>query len=66
MLIFPVIAYSISYMKHRNLIIRLRQEGRIKEILASVGDYLKKDEEEVKDEKEELAGQTSQVATEMT
>jgi hypothetical protein len=53
-------------MKHRNLIIRLRQEGRIKEILASVGDYLKKDEEEVKDEKEELAGQTSQVATEMT
>ncbi|TFG14918.1 MAG: hypothetical protein EU531_08775 [Promethearchaeota archaeon] len=43
MLIFPVIAKIISYIKHRNLIIKLQQEGRIKEILASVGDYVKKD-----------------------
>jgi len=43
MLVFPVIAKIISYIKHRNLLIRLQQEGRIKEILASVGDYVKKD-----------------------
>ena len=43
MLIFPVISQIISYIKHRNLIIRLQQEGRIKEILASVGDYVKKE-----------------------
>ncbi|MFX1257890.1 MAG: hypothetical protein ACFFAN_08530 [Promethearchaeota archaeon] len=51
MLIFPVIAQLISYIKHRNLIIRLKQEGRIKEILTSVGDYVKKEEvEEIADE----------------
>ncbi|MBY9020191.1 MAG: hypothetical protein KGD67_03965 [Candidatus Lokiarchaeota archaeon] len=43
-LIFPVISKIISSIKHRNLIIRLQQEGRIKEILASVGDYVKKEE----------------------
>ncbi|MFX1315079.1 MAG: hypothetical protein ACFE9T_04395 [Promethearchaeota archaeon] len=43
MLLFPVISQLISYIKHRNLIIRLQQEGRIKEILASVGDYVKKE-----------------------
>ena len=47
-LIFPVISKIISSIKHRNLIIRLQQEGRIKEILASVGDYVKK--EEIKEE----------------
>lgn len=49
-LTFPVISKVISSIKHRNLIIRLQQEGRIKEILASVGDYVKK--EEVEEEKE--------------
>ncbi|TET03750.1 MAG: hypothetical protein E3J90_01640 [Promethearchaeota archaeon] len=49
-LIFPVISKIISSIKHRNLIIRLQQEGRIKEILASVGDYVKK--EEIKEEKD--------------
>ena len=49
-LIFPVISKIISSIKHRNLIIRLQQEGRIKEILASVGDYVKK--EEIDDEKD--------------
>jgi len=49
-LTFPVISKVISSIKHRNLIIRLQQEGRIKEILASVGDYVKKDE--VEEEKE--------------
>ncbi len=49
-LIFPVISKIISSIKHRNLIIRLQQEGRIKEILASVGDYVKK--EEVNEEKD--------------
>ena len=45
MLLFPVISWIISYIKHRNLIIRLKQEGHIKEILASVGDYVKMEEE---------------------
>jgi hypothetical protein len=53
MLIFPVISHLISYIKHRNLIIRLQQEGRIKEILTSVGDYVKKDvvEEKIEEKK---------------
>ena len=50
MLIFPVISKIISSIKHRNLIIRLQQEGRIKEILASVGDYVKK--EDIKEEED--------------
>ncbi len=45
-LIFPVISKIVSTIKHRNLIIRLQQEGRIKEILASVGDYVKKVEKD--------------------
>ncbi|MFW9771209.1 MAG: hypothetical protein ACFFBY_00170 [Promethearchaeota archaeon] len=49
MLIFPIISKIVSYIKHRNLIIKLQQEGRIKEILTSVGDYVKK--EEIKEEK---------------
>ncbi|MFX0188427.1 MAG: hypothetical protein ACFE8A_11915 [Candidatus Hodarchaeota archaeon] len=52
MLLFPLIAEGISYAKHRNLIIRLKQEGRIKEIIASVGDYVKIEEEVVKKEGE--------------
>ncbi|MFX1338787.1 MAG: hypothetical protein ACFFDK_09270 [Promethearchaeota archaeon] len=63
MLIFPVIAYTISYIKHRNLIIRLKQEGRIKEILATVGDYVKK-QEEIAVEKADDSGETGQAATE--
>jgi len=47
MVIFPVIAKLISFIKHRNLIIRLQQEGRIKELLTSVGDYVRKEEIEV-------------------
>jgi hypothetical protein len=46
MLIFPVISQIISYVKHRNLLIRLQQEGRIKEILATVEDYVQETEEE--------------------
>jgi len=61
-LIFPVISKLISYIKHRNLIIRLQQEGRIKEILASVGDYVKKSEIEEKEiekeaKKEEISSE---------
>ena len=57
-LTFPVIAQVISYVKHRNLMIRLKQEGQIKQILTSVGDYVKVEEEteedkEKKKEKEE-------------
>jgi len=63
MLIFPAISKLISYIKHRNLIIQLQQEGRIKEILASVGDYVKKDiAEEQKPEKVEA----EEFATEVT
>ena len=50
-LLFPVISKIIASIKHRNLIIRLQQEGRIKEILASVGDYVKKEE---KDEEKQI------------
>ncbi|MFX0029795.1 MAG: hypothetical protein ACFE8B_11335 [Candidatus Hermodarchaeota archaeon] len=52
MLLFPVISQLISFIKHRNLIIRLQQEGRIKELLTSVGDYVKIEQIE-KEEKEE-------------
>ena len=62
MLIFPLIAQGISYAKHRNLIIRLKQEGHIKEILASVGDYVKIEEEIEK--KEEEVVETGAVAAE--
>ncbi|MFX0034925.1 MAG: hypothetical protein ACFE9I_04700 [Candidatus Hermodarchaeota archaeon] len=51
MLIFPVISKLISFIKHRNLIIRLQQEGRIKELLTSVGDYVKKEEPEIPSDK---------------
>ncbi|MFX1387531.1 MAG: hypothetical protein ACFE9M_09975 [Promethearchaeota archaeon] len=57
--IFPVISKLISFIKHRNLIIRLQQEGRIKELLTSVGDYVKKEEVELPLEEE-----TEEVATE--
>ena len=40
-----MISKIVSTIKHRNLIIRLQQEGRIKEILASVGDYVKREEQ---------------------
>ncbi|MBY8983744.1 MAG: hypothetical protein KGD65_01605 [Candidatus Lokiarchaeota archaeon] len=63
MLIFPVISQLISFVKHRNLIVKLQQEGRIKELLASVGDYVKK--EDVKAEEEEQEG-SEVVATEVT
>ncbi|TKJ20820.1 MAG: hypothetical protein CEE43_11275 [Promethearchaeota archaeon Loki_b32] len=61
MLIFPVISKLISFIKHRNLIIRLQQEGRIKELLISVGDYVKKEEVEValEDEAEEVATESA-------
>ena len=54
----------VSYIKHRNLIIRLKQEGRIKEILASVGDYVKKEapleeETEAQTEGEQIASETA-------
>ena len=61
MLLFPVISKLISFIKHRNLIIRLQQEGRIKELLTSVGDYVKKEEVEapVEEEAEEVATETA-------
>jgi hypothetical protein len=61
MVIFPVISKLISFIKHRNLIIRLQQEGRIKELLTSVGDYVKKEEVEV-----ELEEATEKPAVEST
>ena len=52
MLFFPVLAKVISFIKSRSLILRLKQEGKIKDILASVGDYVKKEkiEPEIGDE----------------
>lgn len=63
MLIFPVISQLISFVKHRNLIVKLQQEGRIKELLASVGDYVKK-EDQTPEEKEQEGPEV--VATEAT
>lgn len=62
MLLFPIISAIISYIKHRNLLIRLKQEGRIKEIITSVGDYVKKEgkEEKEEEEKEEEEKETEQ------
>ncbi len=62
-LTFPVISQLISFVKHRNLIVKLQQEGRIKELLASVGDYVKRG-----DVKAEETGQegTEVVASETT
>jgi hypothetical protein len=53
MVLFPVLSKLISFIKHRNLIIRLQQEGRIKELLTSVGDYVKIEQakEEVEEDK---------------
>lgn len=63
MLLFPLIAQVISYAKHRNLIIRLKQEGHIKEILASVGDYVKIEEEiEKKEETSEMGAVAAETA----
>ncbi len=59
MLMFPVISKLISFIKHRSLIIRLQQEGRIKELLTSVGDYVIKEEAKASIEEE-----TKEVATE--
>jgi len=53
MLIIPAIAQLISYVKHRNLMIRLKQEGQIKQILTSVGGYVKVEEETKEDEAKE-------------
>jgi hypothetical protein len=44
LLIFPIIAKVISYIKHKNLVMKLQQEEKVQEILARVGDYLKKEE----------------------
>jgi len=55
--LFPAISQLISFVKHRSLIIRLQQEGRIKEILASVGDYVKK--EVVEEESEEAVAEVN-------
>jgi len=53
MLIIPAIAQLISYVKHRNLMIRLKQEGQIKQILTSVGGYVKVEEATEEDEGKE-------------
>jgi hypothetical protein len=53
MLIFPVISQLISFVKHRNLIVKLQQEGRIKELLASVGDYVKKEDLKLEEKEQE-------------
>ena len=53
MLIFPVISQLISFVKHRNLIVKLHQEGRIKDLLASVGDYVKKEDKKPEEKEQE-------------
>ncbi|MBN1802878.1 MAG: hypothetical protein JW891_15320 [Candidatus Lokiarchaeota archaeon] len=57
--VIPVISLAISYSKHRNLMIRLRQEGKIKQILTTVGDYVKIEEEEKPEEAEKESAEPS-------
>jgi hypothetical protein len=64
-LLFPVIGKLISYIKHRSLVLRLKQEGKIKEIMASVGDYVKKEQEPPAEEIEEEIS-IGEVTTEAT
>ncbi len=61
LLLFPVISRIISYIKHRALILRLKQEGKIKEILASVGDYVRVSE--VEEEEGSEVSETPTVGT---
>jgi len=49
-LLFPIIAKTIGYVRQRNLIMELKQEEKVQEIMASVGDYVKKDEGESDEE----------------
>jgi hypothetical protein len=45
LLVFPIISKVIAYIKHKDLVMRLQQEDKVQEILATVGDYVKKDED---------------------
>ncbi|TFG00500.1 MAG: hypothetical protein EU541_02035 [Promethearchaeota archaeon] len=45
-LLFPIIAKTIGYVRQRSLIIQIKQEEKVQEIMASVGDYVKKEEAE--------------------
>jgi len=63
-LVFPVIAQTISYVKHRNLIIKLKQEGQIKQILTTVGDYVKVESKEEKEKDESEPTLTEEATTE--
>jgi len=64
MLLFPVLSQLISFVKHRNLIVRLQQEGRIKELLTSVGDYVRMEQVEKEKKEEKKEESTESVATE--
>ncbi|TFF93206.1 MAG: hypothetical protein EU544_06225 [Promethearchaeota archaeon] len=44
-LLFPIIAKTIGYVRQRSLIMQIKQEEKVQEIMASVGDYVKKEEE---------------------
>ncbi len=65
MLLFPVVAKVISFIKNRSLIMRLKQEGKIKDILISVGDYVKKEDIDSSLEEEPKVG-SEEIATETT
>ncbi len=66
MLIFPVISYGISYIKHRNLMIRLKQEGQIKTILTTVGDYVKVEEDKSEEDEKEKVNKEPSLSSEPT
>lgn len=53
LLSFPIIAKVIAYIKQRNLVLRLQQEEKVQEIIASVGDYVKKEDLEEEEDLEE-------------
>ena len=44
LLLFPIIAKTIGYVRQRSLIMQLKQEEKVQEIMATVGDYVKKEE----------------------
>jgi hypothetical protein len=45
LLLFPIIAKTIGYVRQRSLIMQIKQEEKVQEIMASVGDYVKKEGE---------------------
>jgi hypothetical protein len=63
-LLFPIIAKTIGYVRQRSLIMQLKQEEKVQEIMATVGDYVKKEESGGEDGQEPPSEEPSDVEVE--